>query len=129
MGGDIQVTCPACRAGGHVPQSFAGKEIHCKKCGKHFLVTGPSLADSLSDDTELAPLSEEEVTHCRERYEARVLSKNRNEHHSHDHDHDHHDHNHAHKPASSHGHESAHTAVAARGHDPKRGLSRPSTDE
>lgn len=131
MGGEIQVTCPACRAGGHVPATFAGKDIHCKKCGKHFLVTGPSLADSLSDDTELAPLSEEEVSHCRERYEARVLSKNRNEHHHHDHDHDHHDHdhnhglhdhNHAHKPASSHGHESAHHhPVGAHGHDPKHG--------
>ena len=138
MGGDIQVTCPACRSGGHVPLSFAGKEIHCKKCGKHFTVCGPSLADSISDDTELAPLSEEEVTHCRERYEARVLSKNRNENHHHDHDHDHHDHGHGHghpntghhdhnsarKPAVSHAHESSHhqQPVAAHGHDPKHGV-------
>lgn len=140
MGGDLQVTCPACRTGGHVPLSFSGKDIHCKKCGKSFRVSAssvsapsaaaapvaaPSVSDSLSDDTDFAPLSEEEVSHCRERYEARVLSKNRNEHHDH-HDHAHHDrgnghHNQTPKPASTHDQETTRQPAPPRGPDTKHG--------
>jgi hypothetical protein len=39
-----------------------------------------SLLDALSEDSELAPLTPDDEKHCRERYEARVLSKDRSAH-------------------------------------------------
>src|SRR5437660_562402 len=107
MSGDLHVTCPKCGYTGHVPLKFAGHLIHCKHCDQHFPVpelrtapasaapvaaaavaaaSGSALGAALPDDIPLAPLSDDEEKHCRERYEARVLSKNRNEHHEHDHD-------------------------------------------
>src|SRR4051794_25677514 len=97
---DLTVVCPKCHASGHVPPGFAGREIRCKKCGDHFRVPVPNsvaghahvqapppAAAGLSaitvlaeaDDIGLAPLTPEEEVHCRERYEARVLSKDRSE--------------------------------------------------
>jgi len=87
MGGEIPVSCPSCRAEGKVPLTFSGKEIRCKKCGSQFFVEGPSFVEALCDDAELAPLDPEEESHCRERYEARVLSKNRSELHHDEHGH------------------------------------------
>ena len=87
MSGNLAILCPKCGATGHVPDSFAGHLIHCKHCDEHFPVQRPASAPSpplamiLDDDIPLAPLSEDEERHARERYEARVLSKNRNEHH------------------------------------------------
>jgi hypothetical protein len=136
MSGVLQIICPTCGKTGNVPASFAGKDIHCKKCDSHFIVPGPaeehdhahepghvqvqadapahdqlqaeapghdldpahfapgpppttapapaapqsaesSLLDSLSDDAPLAPLSDDDEKHARQRYEARVLSKDR----------------------------------------------------
>jgi hypothetical protein len=137
MSGVLQITCPRCGKTGDVPASFAGKDIHCKKCDSHFIVPGPaeehdhahepghvpvqahapahaqvqvqsdaaghdhdhahfapgppptqasapaapqpaeSLLDSLSDDAPLAPLSDDDEKHARQRYEARLLSKDR----------------------------------------------------
>jgi hypothetical protein len=100
MNGDLLVTCPKCGHGGHVPLKFAGHVIHCKQCNHHFPVptraavpgaaapapvpapVGTPAADG--DDIPLVPLDEQEEKHCRERYEARVLSKNRNEKHDQD---------------------------------------------
>jgi transcription initiation factor TFIIIB Brf1 subunit/transcription initiation factor TFIIB len=98
MGGDLSVTCPVCHTSGHVPRSYEGREITCKKCGGHFVAQAIEESHSFDDDCELAPLAPDEEQHARERYEARVLSKNRAELHEHDHDH-----NEAHAPA--HGHE------------------------
>ena len=129
MGGVIQIVCPNCGKTGNVPASFAGKDIHCKKCDAHFIVQGsaaqdhahepgqaqapahdqiqaeahgpdpahfapgppPSTSltpadpqsegslflDSLSDEAPLSPLSDDDEKHARQRYEARVLSKDR----------------------------------------------------
>ncbi|MFO0950975.1 MAG: hypothetical protein U0835_07455 [Isosphaeraceae bacterium] len=41
---------------------------------------GKSFLDSLSESSELAPLTAEDEKHARERYEARVLSKDRSAH-------------------------------------------------
>lgn len=74
--------------------NFAGHLIHCKHCDRHFPVAldpgddepTPAPPDHIfgvhrlpDDEIPLAPLAEDEEKHCRERYEARVLSKNRNE--------------------------------------------------
>lgn len=140
MSGLLHVTCPKCGKSGDIPDSFAGKGIHCKKCDTHFLVPHPgelhqthgqaptlaptaapivepalvhapraaraaahaldpipvsdldtapapapaapqaSILDALSDDAGLAPLTEEDEQHARQRYEARVLSKERSAH-------------------------------------------------
>lgn len=142
MSGPLHVTCPSCGKSGDVPASFAGKDIHCRKCDAHFIVPGAvqahapaqaqdqgqehatasfdrgpaptapvppppppmdadveslldslpvddtpppaappqpavSLLDNLSDDAPLAPLSDDDEKHARQRYEARVLSKDR----------------------------------------------------
>ena len=138
MSGPLHVTCPSCGKSGDVPASYAGKDIHCKKCDTHFIVPGAvqapapgsahahdqehatasfgrgpapaptpqptdvdslldslpvdddisappaappqpaeSLLDNLSDDAPLAPLSDDDEKHARQRYEARVLSKDR----------------------------------------------------
>jgi hypothetical protein len=93
----ISVVCPNCHKSGVVPLIAAGKGIHCKSCGGHFVVPhAPVMAASTStlnqhaqpvpavlpddDEVGLAPLSPEEEKHCRERYEGRtLLSKDRNE--------------------------------------------------
>jgi hypothetical protein len=85
MNGELHVMCPSCESRGRVPQSFEGKDIRCKKCGNHFIAYDPEANHEFSVDASLAPLSSEEETHARERYEARVLSKNRNEMHEEDH--------------------------------------------
>jgi hypothetical protein len=46
----------------------------------HSAATQVSLLDALSEDSELAPLAPDDEKHCRERYEARVLSKDRSAH-------------------------------------------------
>ena len=99
---DLTVVCPKCHASGRVPLGFAGRDIRCKKCGDHFRVPTPNsvaghvhvqapppaaaasksaivAALAEADDIGLAPLTPEEEVHCRERYEARVLSKDRSE--------------------------------------------------
>lgn len=88
MGSDFCVTCPRCRTSGHVPLNFVGKEIHCKKCGNHFPVTAPSAVNFEDDEEGLAPLTAEDEKHCRERYEARVLFKDRNERYEKEHNND-----------------------------------------
>jgi hypothetical protein len=87
----IHVTCPSCHKSGVVPHEFAGKGIHCRSCGSHFVVRAappapaatpppPPVATLEDDDVGLAPLSPEEEKHCRERYEGRTrLSKDRSE--------------------------------------------------
>jgi hypothetical protein len=96
----IPVTCPSCHKDGVVPLSYAGKGIHCRACGVHFIVPqatpAPAAAGAapappeaasvsaaaalLDDEVGLAPLSPEEERHCRERYEGRTrLSKDRSE--------------------------------------------------
>lgn len=144
MSGALHVTCPKCGKHGDVPEAFVGKDLHCKKCDSHFIVSetgevhlvehhhghghatghghghghapavphepvpapasaptaaapepqnlmealatvaaaAPSapaanLLDCLSDEAGLAPLTDEDEKHARERYEARVLSKDR----------------------------------------------------
>jgi hypothetical protein len=110
MNGDLLVTCPKCGHGGHVPVRFAGHVIHCRHCDHHFpvptraavpgspapatptaavtataSVTAPVGAPAVDDDDiPLVPLAEEEEKHCRERYEARVLSKDRSVNHDQD---------------------------------------------
>ena len=79
MGSDLSVRCPRCETSGHVPLEFVGREIRCRKCGNHFPATVPSAVCFEDDDAGLAPLTPEDEKHCRERYEARVLSKDRNE--------------------------------------------------
>ncbi len=86
MSGLLTILCPKCGHSGHVPESFAGHLIHCKHCDQHFPVQQPAeparaFPLNLDEDIPLAPLSEDEERHAKERYEARVLSKNRSEHH------------------------------------------------
>jgi len=85
MSATLSIRCPKCGKSGEVPEKFVGHLIHCKHCNQHFPVQPPAAAPpsfplNLDDDIPLAPLSEEEERHAKERYEARVLSKNRNEH-------------------------------------------------
>ena len=79
----LTIHCPKCGTTGHVSESFAGHLIHCKHCDEHFSVPSPKPDPPaplvLGDDIGLAPLSEDDERHARERYDARVLSKNRNE--------------------------------------------------
>lgn len=44
MSATLHVTCPKCGKSGEVPNQFAGKDIHCKKCDARFIVPGPGEA-------------------------------------------------------------------------------------
>jgi len=97
MHGEIPVVCPHCHHKGHVPEKFLGKSIHCKSCDAHFVVKKPvahllpeappappvrpgaALGMVIDEDAALSPLTDDEEAHCRQRYEARVLSKDRSE--------------------------------------------------
>ncbi|MGE3819438.1 MAG: hypothetical protein AB7I30_08385 [Isosphaeraceae bacterium] len=87
MAGDIDILCPTCGASGHVPASYAGKEVRCKKCQGHFKIpipqaggpSAPPMASgrTLGDSVELAPLPPEEAAHAQERFMARQFGENR----------------------------------------------------
>lgn len=89
MNTDIDILCPTCGATGHVPPTYAGKEVRCKKCQGHFQVpvpkaggpTAPPMAAgrTLGDSVELAPLAPEEEAHAQERFMARLFGENRSE--------------------------------------------------
>lgn len=91
MVADIDISCPVCKATGHVPGSFAGKEVRCKKCQSHFRIPVPqaggppsppmAVGRTLGDSVELAPLPPDEAAHAQERFMARQFGENRFEKH------------------------------------------------
>lgn len=74
----MRIQCPACNTSGTIPDSFIGKRIRCKQCGKQFAAEATSLAEpstttasemkedppallDIPDDIAMAPLPRREM--------------------------------------------------------------------
>lgn len=84
MENTLRISCPRCGAGGQVPVTYAGRQIHCKRCDTHFTVPQPrptvpeprelpGISDITDiDQVRLAPLTQEEREH-EERVKAKLI--------------------------------------------------------